>query len=324
MKKIQNIVTGVVALFAFVVFAVVPIASAVETNSGGNGMRVSPVKTELTVDQGTSKTVSVSLQNVTKSDSDYRVLLNDFTASTDESGAPALFLNGEENDKHGLKKYMSAPETVTVKAGQQKTIPVTITLPKGLAGGGYYGAVRFIPAGNSQENNVALAGSVASLILVKVPGDVVEKLSLVSFDARQGGDQKILFTSGEGINAMVRFRNEGNVQEQPFGKVVLKKNGKVIGTYPVNSNEVPGPGNVLPDSIRRFEVELKDVGSFGKYTIEGNFGYGSDGQLLTASSTFYVVPLWMIIAIIVLVLALVAGFTYVSRKRRTPRHRAKN
>ena len=105
----------------------------------------------------------------------------------------------------------------------------------------------------------------------------------------------------EYINATVRFQNEGNVQVSPFGKILLKdRGGKILGQYELNTTNPPG--NVLPDSIRKFSVPLDKIGKFGQFKIEGNFGYGSNGQLLSASTTFYVVPIWLILAFIALVL----------------------
>jgi hypothetical protein len=112
----------------------------------------------------------------------------------------------------------------------------------------------------------------------------------------------VIFTSNKNLQGVVRVRNSGNVQEQPFGRIVLKKGDKVLGSYEINNTDPRG--NVLPDSIRKFSVDLKNVGSFGKYTLQGNFGYGSSGQLLSASTSFYIVPVWMII-IVLLLLALV-------------------
>jgi uncharacterized membrane protein len=57
--------------------------------------------------------------------------------------------------------------------------------------------------------------------------------------------------------------------------------------------------------VRKFSVALNKVGDFGKYSVEGNFGYGSTGQLLTAKTTFYVIPLFMIIVALCTVLLLV-------------------
>lgn len=315
MKKVQKII--VAAIFAVTLLAgafMITPAAASASGSSGNGMRVAPVRSDLTIQPGDSKVISIYLTNVTGVDATYNVLTNDFIASEDESGAPALLLNGETNDAHGLKKYMSTVDSVRVLAGKQREVKVTVTIPKGTPGGGYYGAVRFSQAAPNSDGNLSLSGSVASLILVRVPGDVTEKLSLVSFDASSGDQPRTLFTSSKDIQATVRLRNEGNIQEQPFGKIILKKGDKTLATYEVNGGDQPG--NVLPDSVRRFTANLDKVGAFGKYTLEGNFGYGSNGQLLYAKATFYVVPVWAFVVgllIVVTILFLIFGLPRIVR-----------
>lgn len=311
MKKLQTILSAAVLSVAGLCALTMTVVSAAtgDDGNGGNGMRVSPVRTDLTIQPGGSKTISVYVQNVTSGDATYAVIKNDFIAADDESGAPALLLNGESNDKHGLKDYMSTVERVNVPAGEQREIKVNIRIPSDVAGGGYYGSIRFAPTTpGSDDANLSLTGSVGSLVLVRVPGDVVEKMSLVSFDARKDDAPKTIFFSNKGIEAAVRFRNEGNIQLQPFGKIILKKGDKTIETHEINGGDLPG--NVLPDSIRKFNVGLDKVGSFGKYTLVGNFGYGNDGQLLSAKATFYVIPLWLVIVgllVIGLILFLIFG-----------------
>lgn len=301
MKKFRNLLTLLAFLTVGLFMAVGSNSTQAATSNSGNGMRVSPVRTDLVINPGESKTISVYVQNVTDGDATYRVLQNDFIAGQNETGTPALLLNGETNDRHGLKEYMSSVDTVSVPAGEQKEVKVTIDIPAGTAGGGYYGAVRFAPQSSDAENvNVSLSGSVASLVLVRVPGDVVEKMSLESFDARKDGVPHVVFTSGKNILAVARMGNEGNVQLQPFGTILVKKGGEVIDTYEVNSDDQPG--NVLPDSIRRFDVPIDNVGSFGKYTLVGSFGYGNSGQVMTGETTFYVVPLPMILLAVFLIL----------------------
>ncbi len=101
------------------------------------------------------------------------------------------------------------------------------------------------------------------------------------------------FTTNKNLVAVARFSNDGSAHEQPFGKVVLKKGGKIIQTIEINNTEPKG--NVLPDSIRRFSVKLDKVGLWGSYTVEGNFGYGSNGQLLSGKTSFFVFPLLFIL-----------------------------
>lgn len=289
-------------------------SAATTSNVGGDALRISPVRTDLTIQPGTTQTVDVYVQNVTAQTITLNGVVDDFTASNNESGEPDILLNGQEAPSHSLKQFVAPIGTFTLTSNQEKDVKVSISIPKGVAGGGYYGAVRFEPANANNGSTVNLAASVGSLVLVKVPGNIVEKMSLASFDVRPydpktqiDGSPTTIFTSGKNLDAVVRFQNQGDIQEQPFGKVVLKKGGKQIGLYEINNSNPRG--NVLPSSIRRFTAHLAGVGSIGKYTIEGNFGYGSNGQLLTASKSFYIVPI-VDIVLGVIVIALIAFLVF--------------
>ncbi|MBC7708168.1 DUF916 domain-containing protein [Polaromonas sp.] len=273
--------------------------------AGGNGLRVAPVRSDLTIKPGITQTVNVTVTNITTTPANLQAIINDFTANSDESGQPALLLNANEfAPKHSLKRFVKPIAAFTLQPGAQKTVPVTIVIPADAAGGGYYGTVRFAPAGSGgQDKTVTLAGSVGSLILVRVPGDIKDLMSIASFDTRQDGAVKSLFFSNKKISSVIRFQNEGNIQEQPFGKILLKdRSNKILGEYEIN--DVDPRGNVLPDTIRKFETPIDKVGKFGVYKLVGNFGYGSNGQLLSASTTFYVIPFAVIVGFLALVLVL--------------------
>lgn len=274
--------------------------------AGGNGLRVSPVRSDITIKPGQTQTINVTATNITTTEANLQAIINDFTANSDESGQPALLLIPNQfASSHSLKRFVKPIPSFVLKPGQQKTIPVTITVPADASGGGYYGSVRFAPAGsNGIDKTVTLAGSVGSLILLKVPGNIKELVTVASFDVRQGDAPKSLFFSNKDINAQIRFQNEGNVQEAPFGKILLKdRSNKLLGEYEIN--DVDPRGNVLPDSIRKFNVPLNKVGKFGMYKVVGNFGYGTNGQLLSVSSTFYIIPFTLILAFLVVVALLV-------------------
>lgn len=275
--------------------------------AGGNGLRVSPVRTDVTINPGETKNVSLYVTNVTTNPATLQAIVNDFVANPNESGDPAIILDPKQYAaSHSLKRFIQPIDNFTLGPGQQKQVTVVIKVPASAPGGGYYGAVRFAPASDTNNNQtVSLSGSVGSLILAKVPGDVKEQLSIASFDARKNDRPSTIFFSKNDIDAVVRFQNLGNIQEAPFGKILLKNSsGKVIATYEVNN--VDPRGNVLPDSIRKFTTPLgKSVGTIGKFKLEGNFGYGTNGQLLSASTTFYVIPFSFIVGFIALVLFIV-------------------
>lgn len=298
-------VSGAVATIVLLASAILPsgAGAASSTSTSGNGMRVSPVVTNLVINSGQTQTVPVYVQNVTSSPLNLQVIINDFTAGNNENGQPQLLLNpGQTNPTHGLKQFIAPIADVSLQPNQQKTVDVKISIPVGTAGGGYYGAVRFAPIASSGHANVSLTASVASLVLVKVPGNIKNDLQLSSFSVEQGtnGSPQALFTSNNNLIVTAKFQNFGNVQEQPFGKILLEQGGKELSVYQIN-NTSPA-ANVLPNSVRQFSVNLGKVGTFGQYTVLGNFGYGSNGQLLSGSTTFYVVPVFWILVVIVIIL----------------------
>ncbi len=301
-RRLSALLASVVLIVAMASSSLVP-ALAATSSVGGNGLKISPVRTDITINPGQTQTVSVTVQNVTSAPASLQVLINDFVAGADESGQPSLLLDATKYaPSHSLKRYVAPIPDITLQPNEQKVVKVEISIPTNVAGGGYYGAVRFAPAGTTPDKNVTLSASVGSLILVRVPGDVKDDLRLASLDVRKGNSVRVLFTDNKGIKAAVRFENKGNVQEQPFGKLLLKKGGKTLQSIEINNTDPRG--NVLPDSIRKFEVNLDKVGSFGKYTVQGNFGYGTAGQLLSGQTTFYVVPLAVVVLAVLVILAI--------------------
>ncbi len=289
-----------------------PQPNSANGSASDNGLKISPVRTDVTIDAGTTKAVQVTVTNVTNSISAYQVQINDFTASTDESGQPQILLdNTKFAASHSLKRIVNNLPTVTLQPGEVRNISIPITVPKNYPAGGYYGAVRLVPHtdANAPGKQVTLSASVGSLVLVTVPGDIHEIVSVASLDARkqvqanQIDSPRAIFLDNKKINGVIRFQNGGDVQEQPFGKLQVKNwRGKVVATYEIN-NETPR-GNVLPNSIRKFSVPLNKLGSVGKYTMVGNFGYGTDGQLITAQSSFYIIPIYIIVLLVLIVAAI--------------------
>jgi len=270
---------------------------------GGNSLKISPVRQSIVANPGTKQTVAVTIQNISSVPAHLHVVLNDFMASADESGTPSILL--DENSyapTHSLKRYMLPVPDFTLPANGNKEVDLVLSIPANAAGGGYFGAIRFEPVNESGIKNLSLSASVGSLILLRVNGDIKEDLTIASFDIRQNGKSGKFFTTNKNLTAVVRFKNGGNVQVEPFGKVLTSKGKADISTTEINDSKPAG--SVLPDSVRRFDVRLDKVGPFGKYTVKGNFGYGSTGQLLSVKQAFYVVPVAAMLLGVAIVLAI--------------------
>jgi hypothetical protein len=127
------------------------------------------------------------------------------------------------------------------------------------------------------------------------------------------------FRTPNNLQATVRFENKGSVQLGPFGKVSVKQGDKVI--YASDFNNKTPRDMTLPDSARRWDIPLKNIGTFGKYTVTAVFTYGAKNQSIEVTKSFWVIPttviVWSIIGLITLIALIVGIWLFLrSYKRR--------
>lgn len=303
----QRIYTGVRIFAVFVAALSVLTVNTHPVNaveSSANTLKVTPVRSDIEVRPGESKTVEVIVENTTSQEIRVKPIQNDFI-SGDENGTPALILDEKEfAPTHSLKRFMGKLADFTVPAKGSATVEVTLNVPKDAQAGGYFGAVRFAPSTAADGGQVNLDASVASLILLTVPGNLVESMNLTNFSIQQKGKSATFFTSPKDIEASFRFENKGNVQLAPFGKISVKKGNDVI--YAKDFNQEAPRNVVLPDSARRWNVALSNIGDFGYYTVSATLTYGTKNQTVEVTKSFWVIPWSLIIGVVVGLLALIA------------------
>lgn len=318
MKK--NMLKGLLAT-AFVVLSLFSAAVIAQNNEGGpgNGFRVSPVREELTIQPGQSQTVEITVENVTSAPIVAHPVINNFEPSDKEDGEPRLLLDGDSpGSGNDFRSLVSNIPNIPLKAGERKNVPVTINVPGNAAGGGYYGAIRFSPSEIDDELQVSLTASVGVIFLIKVPGNITERLELQSLSA--GRDERsgsLFFNSPD--KTVIRLKNTGTIHLQPFGRIQVKDwRGNVISNEEFNNSDPRS--NILPNSIRRFETPLNAKASFGRYRIEANLGYGTEqSELISASTTFWVLPIWFLATVGVLIALIVAAIIFWRAGRRKRR-----
>jgi len=319
-----RVVVAVILAAAFsVAFGAHAFAQSTPATNSANVIKVSPVRTDMEVAAGTSKTVKMTVTNLTKASITVKPIMNDFVAG-DERGTPALILDEKEYaPTHSLKRFMKPLPNITVEAGKYRTVDVVLTVPKDAQAGGYFGAVRFAPTTPDGGGQVNLSGSVASLILMSVPGPAVEKLDMTEFNIQQGGKTGNYFQSSNDLQATVRFQSKSNIQLGPIGKLSVKEGDKVI--YDTDFNNKEQRDMILPDSARRWDFPLKNIGSFGNYTVIATFTYGSKNQTIEVTRTFWVVPqvvIFIAVGVTIALILLILGIFFFLRsyKRRVLRN----
>lgn len=283
-------------------------------SSTANTLKISPTRTDVSADPGETKVVKITVTNPSANDVKVKLIENDFKAG-DEEGSPAIIL--DENKfapSHSLKKFLKPLDSIDLAGKQSKTVELIIEVPKDAEAGGYFGALRFAPTSPDGGGQVNMSPSVASLVLLTVRGDTPEKLDLTNFEVQQNKKTGSWFTNSDNISLFLRFKNEGNVQLSPVGKISVKKGDKLI--YDTDFNSSSQKDMILPDSGRRWQVPLKNINGFGKYTVIGTFTYGSKNKSLEVTSEFWIIPISVIASSAVGLVVVVGVIVYLVSRRR--------
>ena len=251
-----------------------------------DGLEISPALVEVGAAKGKSYTVELKVRNVTKSDLVFDSTVNDFGAK-DETGAANIILDANSDLPTSVKSWVSKIPSFDLSAGEVKSFKVDILVPTNAEPGGHYGVIRFAGRSAGANTNIGQVASAGTLLLIRVDGKINELVDLASFDVtKNGGNTSSLFESGP-LDFVTRFKNTGSVHEKPVGQIEVRDGfGHSIAVIPVNKDA----GNVLPGSIRRFESPLNTGWMFGHYTADLSVGYGTTGQAIVRTISFWVIP----------------------------------
>ena len=147
------------AIIAGVAFPVS--AQSANQNGTGNALKVSPVRTDAEIKPGSTQTFDIYVQNLTGKSANLRAIVNDFVASKDESGTPSIILDEKQAaPTRSIKKYVEKIPDFVLQPNETKNIKVKVVIPKDADAGGYFGAVRFAPAGSESDKTLTLSASI--------------------------------------------------------------------------------------------------------------------------------------------------------------------
>lgn len=180
-------------------------------------------------------------------------------------------------------------EPFIIEPEKSTVIPFVVTVPEGASPGGHFAAIMVGTKPPEIDGVIKVATSqiVTSLFFVRVAGDVIEDGQVREFRVTKS----IVDTPKADFE--VRFENKGNVHVQPQGEIVITNMwGKERGIIPINLQT--HFGNVLPNSIRKFEFSWQGEYSFsdiGRYKADLTLSYG-DGEkkFATSRAYFYIIP----------------------------------
>ena len=319
--------------FFVIRIVIVTLLGSLWISSSVFALTISPAKMEIAGDPGQIVIGEIKLFNEEDESKTFYSSSANFEARG-ESGAP-YFL--PDTDKW-LSSWIKVQERVDLEAGERKTIPFTISIPKDAQAGGYFAAIFWgdSPARPESGGQVSVGGKIGLLIFLSVTGENKEGGGLLDLNTDQGR----LFSSLP-VTFVYRFSNDGSERIKPIGEIQVKN---LFGSIVVTLNANRRDGNVLPGSIRKFETVWFEKGQdkaavfappkdmsesqsffssvreqwhnfvFGMYKVELNLSYGNDNRVSAASLWFFVIP-WQLLSIIICLIALFGFGGWVGLKK---------
>ena len=291
-KNLLLVILPILLLSVLVVFTFNTIAQNVDSKQS---MEVSPPSQEITVEPGDKKVITAKIRNISNQTYPVTVRIENFVANGDE-GQVAL----EAADVNSISSWAKiSPKTFSLAPGESQEVTATVSIPKKGIAGGQYGSFIFSVKGKEEGNAAAVAQEVGSLFLIRVNGDVDERLTLLNLSAKD-------FSEYGPVPLTMKFENTGNVHVKPYGLI------NITDMFGQRVTDIVVPGkNVLPGSVRNIESTLDRKFLIGKYKATAIMYYGTTkNHTLTAEASFIVIPYKAI-----LVLAAIFTLLYISRKR---------
>lgn len=310
-KMIQKNLASIFLICFLFFFVFQPFSASAQIP--GEGLTISPPLSEYSVKPGEKITATIKITNpTTKLMEVYPVVMN-FKAKG-EGGEPAFYPARQEEEKFSLASWIKFSQTkIALTPEQVVEFNYQIEVPAGAEPGGHYGVIFFAtepPKPEADVSQVAIASMIGSLVLVKVPGAIIEKGFLEEFSAKK-------FYFKPPVNFIIRISNLGNIHFRPQGEITIKNwRGKNLEQVPINQQK----GSVLPDSTRKFEEKWSPSKTcIGRFSAHLRVVYGESEKTLGGQLTFWIIPWWLIAIVIVFILILVFVVWYFRKRKKRRR-----
>ncbi len=300
----------ILAVLIVVAAQLLPGAAMGAATNSGQALEIAPPLINLRGSPGQTISAQVYIRDVSNSPLIVTNQIDNFVANG-ESGVPKILLNNNQPDPYSLQGFIQPIKPLLLKPQQVEKLNINVAIPLDASPGGHYGVIRFsgqAPSLNG-KNGVAVSASLGALVLLTVNGNIIEHLSLSSFNVSPGNGKSkpSSFLQGAPFTLSEVLLNSGNEHVIPTGIVTIKDMfGREVMAMNINGEQ----GNILPSSKRRFQEVVTAINSnhklfFGRYSASINIDYGTPKKTLTGTMTFWVIPINLIVLWIVV---LIGGF----------------
>ena len=263
----------------------------------------------LKVKPGEKIQTSVRVRNGSSEMMTVKSLAQDFIV--DMGGETPIPVKDNVSNRWSLASWLIlTPSVHEVQPGDIATVNIIIDVPEDALPGGHYAMITHQPSSGSdalpeydmgQTPAATLQQRVGTLLYVAVDGPINEAAFIRELNFPK-------FTEYGPVPFSFTVDNQSDIHISPqIGIEIYNLFGKKVETIDMTSK------NIFPFIARDFEGEWDRIWGFGPYTAKAVMSYGSTGQLAMATTTFWLLPITILMAIVITLLAIIAVIIVIRR-----------
>lgn len=270
---------------------------------------------------GEKKQVALKVKNTSQNTVQVSSVAEDFII--DEDGKTPVPISETVSNRWSLSSWLTiAPSSQLVKPQETVAVNVLIEVPADALPGGHYAMVLHqldngglildaatrltqtdqpVPVSGDPQSASGVRQRVGTLLYVIVDGAINEEAFIREF-------QLPGFTEMGPVPYSFTVENMSDVHIRPaFGLEIFDFLGRRVDSIQ------PEVKNIFPLTNRDFSGNWERVWGTGYYTARLTMSFGQTGQVVVAKTSFWLFPLKLVISLVVVLLAILAGGIAVRR-----------
>lgn len=274
---------------------------------------------ELTLQPGEEKQVTLRISNNSDRTLEVTSIITDIIV--DDDGSTPTPIDGTVSNRWALASWVTlVPAQHTIKPKETVQFNVVIEVPEDALPGGHYATIFHQPMlGTAAENLAGQSGSsisqkVGSILYVLVDGPINEEAFIRKLEFPK-------FTEYGPVPFIIEVENRSDIHIRPQLSVeIFNLFGNRVSTIQI------GTKNIFPFANRTFDSSWDRVWGFGLYKAKLTMSYGSQGGVVVANTSFWLLPIKIVISIlvglIILILSLLSVRRHLKYRRQQEQKRA--
>lgn len=292
-------------------FSILPSVPVAALESGDVVMSINPASQTLELEAGKTTKASVKVSNLGRLAFKVKASVSPYYVANDNYDPD--FTSETNQTKLASWIKLDQPE-YTIEPGASAEVTFSVTVPKDTPAGGQYAAIMLAAdQDKSEEGTMTISSRLAAILYGHVNGvDLRTEGELVSHNI-PGFVTSPEFTISESI------KNTGNVDFRVTHSMTITdffSNREVVNPQSVDTDQqmfAYSQANVLPDTTRTSILVWKNAPKLGLFTVTQRIVFLD--QDLSFSRLVFICPIWLVILVISLIVALIIWLIWKHRSK---------